>query len=54
MVSSILHNADILAWADAYFERRGHWPNRDSRPVDGQLDTTWCGIEQALKKAITA
>jgi hypothetical protein len=40
---------EILRWADAYFAHWGCWPTRDSGPVSGQIDTTWCGIDIALK-----
>jgi hypothetical protein len=36
---------DILRWADAYFAHWGSWPSRDSGPVSGQIDLTWCGID---------
>jgi hypothetical protein len=46
----VIHISDILVWADAYHEHWGRWPDRESGPVAGQLDMTWCGVDQALKK----
>jgi hypothetical protein len=39
----------ILGWADAYFQRHGAWPKRDSGPVEG-AEATWCGVDAALWK----
>jgi hypothetical protein len=38
----------ILAWADAYWERTGRWPNRNSGWVEGEPFETWRGINSAL------
>src|SRR5258708_5459337 len=46
----VIYISDILSWADAFYERRGRWPTEDDGPVDGQIDLTWCGIDQALMK----
>ncbi len=37
--------AQILAWANAYRAKKGHWPSWSSGPVDG---TTWSAINAAL------
>ena len=46
----VIYTSDILAWADAYFARWRRWPARNSGPVSGQIDLTWCGIDLALRK----
>jgi hypothetical protein len=46
----VIHIAEILAWADAFYERTGRWPTRDDGPIAGQIDLTWCGVDQALQK----
>jgi hypothetical protein len=38
----------ILAWADAHFQRTGKWPIRDSGRISGALGATWCAIDSAL------
>jgi hypothetical protein len=40
---------EILSWADAYFAHWDRWPTRESGPVSGQIDITWCEIDVALK-----
>jgi hypothetical protein len=42
--------ADILAWADAFQKHWRRWPTKDDGPVAGQIDLTWCGVDQALQK----
>jgi hypothetical protein len=38
----------ILAWADAYRERTGSWPTRESGPVADAPGETWKKIDTAL------
>ncbi len=38
----------ILAWADAHFERTGKWPNRDSGEVFEAPNENWSKINAAL------
>jgi hypothetical protein len=45
----ILHIADIPRWADTYHERIGKWPKQKSGPVPEGIDTTWYGIDKALR-----
>jgi hypothetical protein len=42
----------ILAWADDFHDRTGHWPShRHSRlRISGALGETWCAIDMALRK----
>ncbi|HWB09893.1 MAG TPA: hypothetical protein VG826_11735 [Pirellulales bacterium] len=42
----------ILAWADAYRSRTGHWPNADSGPIGEAPGETWYAIESALRTGI--
>jgi hypothetical protein len=39
----------ILAWADAYHEQTGQWPNFRSGPVEGSGGESWLTIERALQ-----
>jgi hypothetical protein len=39
----------ILAWADAFYERSGTWPNADSGPIAEAPGDTWCGVDNALR-----
>jgi hypothetical protein len=43
-----LTEAVILAWADAYHERHGGWPNAESGPVAGTRGETWHAVDAAL------
>ncbi len=38
----------ILAWADAHFERTGCWPVHTSGPIAGVPGETWSAVHQAL------
>ena len=38
----------ILQWVDAYYERHGEYPNRNSGPVEDSGRETWMGVNQAL------
>ena len=40
----------ILAWADAYHERTGRWPNRSSGPVADTPGENWRAIDTALRR----
>jgi hypothetical protein len=42
--------AQILTWADAHYERTGHWPKHDSGPVKDVLGQTWEGVHVALQQ----
>jgi hypothetical protein len=42
-----LTEAQILAWADAYRNENGRWPNAKSGPVAGSTET-WAGVSWAL------
>jgi hypothetical protein len=39
---------EILAWADAYYEQHGRWPNRYSGPSAGTQGKTWNAIGLSL------
>src|SRR4051794_4819487 len=45
----VLYLNDILAWADAFRQRVGRWPNRHDGELPGR-DVTWCALDQALQK----
>jgi hypothetical protein len=40
----------ILAWADAWFARTGHWPHVASGPIPEALGETWASIESNLRR----
>jgi hypothetical protein len=40
--------AQILAWADAYYERTGRWPNSKSGPIPEAPGETWNAVNLAL------
>ncbi|MGI8980309.1 MAG: DEAD/DEAH box helicase family protein [Pirellulaceae bacterium] len=42
----------ILAWADAHFQRKGVWPSTNSGPVYGVPDETWPNINTLLVKGL--
>jgi hypothetical protein len=42
----------ILAWADAYFEKIGTWPNDSSGSIDGVPGQTWKGVAVAMIKGL--
>lgn len=44
-----LRVSSILAWADAYHQREGHWPTRNSGEVRECPWTTWRQIDGALQ-----
>ncbi|MGO8744510.1 MAG: hypothetical protein ACLQNE_00840 [Thermoguttaceae bacterium] len=39
----------ILAWADAHYERTGRWPNQKSGRVHGEPSVTWLAVNSALR-----
>ena len=39
----------ILAWADVFHERTGHWPTKESGAVDGVSEESWGAIDSALR-----
>lgn len=39
----------ILAWADAYYQRTGDWPSRQSGRLEEDPQETWASISWALK-----
>jgi hypothetical protein len=40
---------EILAWADAYRARAGHWPTYNSGPIAEAPGETWLSVQSALK-----
>jgi hypothetical protein len=40
---------DIVAWADAHFQRTARWPTRESGPVDGAPQHSWRDVNSALR-----
>lgn len=46
-----LSREQILAWADAHFQRNGTWPTKHSGRVP-RTDDTWLRIDGALKRGI--
>jgi hypothetical protein len=46
--SSILTLEQILAWADAHYQRTGRWPTAESGLVGGAPGLTWQAVNQAL------
>jgi hypothetical protein len=42
----------ILAWADAYYQRTGHWPNLNSGRVWEPPDEKWLNIDTALRMGL--
>jgi hypothetical protein len=40
----------ILAWMDAYHERTGQWPHRESGPIPESPGDTWRSINHSLTK----
>jgi hypothetical protein len=41
--------AQILAWADAHYQRTGRWPTYRSGPVHGAPGETWYTVNTALR-----
>jgi hypothetical protein len=44
-----LRQQDILAWADAHFQRNGAWPTADSGAIAEAPGETWMSVETALR-----
>jgi hypothetical protein len=45
------HSIDeILAWAEAHYQRNGHWPHHQSGSVEEAPGETWSGINASLGK----
>ena len=42
----------ILAWADAYYQRTGHWPDKQSGRVRESPDEKWINIDAALRMGL--
>jgi hypothetical protein len=42
----------ILAWADAYYQRTGHWPDKKSGKVWEPPDEKWVNIDTALRMGL--
>jgi hypothetical protein len=52
MRRSILHVAQILAWADGYYKRHHRWPNVDSGRITEPLEALgekWRNVDRALR-----
>ncbi len=45
-----LTSKQLLAWADAHFERAGDWPNSHTGPIRGVVRETWSSVNAALQK----
>jgi hypothetical protein len=47
-----LNEGAILTWADAYQQRTGSWPTRDSGPIPEAQGETWMAVDMALRKGL--
>jgi hypothetical protein len=47
-----LTEEQILAWADAYHQQAGRWPDRSSGCINGSAGETWAAIDAALNKGL--
>jgi len=47
-----LSEAQILAWADAYYARRRKWPSSRSGKIAGAPGETWSKVENALRAGV--
>jgi hypothetical protein len=45
-----LTEEQILAWADAYFERHGRWPTLKAGPVEAAPEEKWSAVHTALQQ----
>jgi hypothetical protein len=43
---------EILAWADAFHERTGRWPQAQSGPIPEARGETWCAVHDALRNGL--
>ena len=46
-----LSEEQVLNWARAFQRRYGYWPTRESGVIPGSAGETWCGIDNAFKRA---
>ena len=44
-----LTRRQILAWADAHYQRTGSWPSKMSGPIPGADGESWAAVENALR-----
>lgn len=44
-----LTEQQILAWADAHYERHGKWPKQTSGPAEEAAGESWDGLDQSLR-----
>jgi hypothetical protein len=42
----------ILAWADVYRTRHGHWPTAGSGPIEEAPGESWNAVDRALRKGL--
>lgn len=42
--------AQVLAWADAHYQRHGRWPSTKSGPIRGSRGETWAAVNHALRR----
>jgi hypothetical protein len=40
----------VLAWADAFYERHGYWPQVESGPIQGAAGETWQAVNHYLNR----
>src|SRR5439155_9738846 len=40
---------EILAWADAHYQRTGKWPTANSGPIETARGETWLAVNVALQ-----
>jgi hypothetical protein len=45
----VVSEQEIVAWADAYHEQHGAWPNSGAGPIDGASVPTWAAVDAALR-----
>lgn len=51
-VAPPLTAAQILAWADAHYQRTGRWPKNNGGRLGGPVDETWKAIDAALRVGV--
>src|SRR5262249_21652091 len=47
-----LTEEQILAWADAHYERSGQWPRVESGAIDGTTGEKWANVNAALEQGL--
>jgi hypothetical protein len=47
-----LTEQQILAWADAFHARTGHWPRADVAPIAEAPGETWCAVDDSLRAGL--